>query len=109
MKKPVGFLLFLISCAIGLLSQQPPHLTDQQKLKIRNAQIDFFSAKTNMEQTREWQQFQMARAKVDEVVQEMVKESGVDQKQFRLQENLEFTSIAPPPAPPKPAETPVKK
>lgn len=108
MKKPVGFLLFLISCAIGLLSQQPPHLTDQQKLKIRSAQVDFFQAKTNLEQTPQYQQFQMAQAKVNQVVQEVLKESGVSQKDFRLGEDLEFLAIAPPSPKPEPSSPPKK-
>lgn len=99
--KPATTVLFLIAAAIGLLSQASlPKLTDAQKLEIRNAQVDFFQAKTAMEATREFQQFQGAQNKLNEIVLRVQKDAKVDQSKYRLEQSLEFSEIPQP----KPAE-----
>ena len=102
MKKSVVWCLFIIACAIGLLSQSvTPKLTEAQKLEIRTAQVEFFQAKTNLEATPVFKQFESAQAKLNQTVQKVLAESKVDQKEFQLGNDLEFTAV---PKPPKPAE-----
>lgn len=101
----VAFFGALVMCA-AFAQSSGPELTDAQKLKIRNAQVEFFTAKSNLEQTPQFQQMNTAQAKLNDVVQEVMKEAKLSQSDFQLQNDLTLKDIRPP----KPEEKPpVKK
>ena len=102
MKKPLGFALFIIACAIGLLSESKvPKLTDAQKLEIRTEQVAFLQAKDAMESTPQFKQFQDAQSKLNQSVQRIMAEAKVNQSEYTLGPDLEFTAVPKPPAPPE--------
>jgi len=106
MKKPVLWLLFLMACAIGLLSQSKdvkPKLTDQQKLEIRSAQVQLYQAKEVLEATPQFKAFRNAQNHLDETALRIQRESKVDPAKFTLGQDLEYVAV------PEPAKPPEKK
>jgi len=102
MQRKIQAGLFLVAAVIGLLAQEKtPKLTDSQKLEIRTAQVEFFQAKTTLESTQQYQAFQQAQVKLNEVVRRVQKDAGVDPAKFTLQPSLEFEAVPQKPEPPK--------
>ncbi len=102
--KPVFWLLFLIACAIGLLSQAKdlkPKLTDQQKLEIRSAQVQFYQAKEVLEQTPQFKAFQNAQNQLNETALRIQREAKVDPAKFTLGQDLEYITVPDPAKPEK--------
>jgi len=96
-------LAFICSGMSHVLSAPPekPHLTDAQKLEIRNAQIAFFQAQAELQASPVYQQFQKAQQHLNETAQKVTKEAGVDPAKFSLGPDLEFTPTSQKPEPPK--------
>ena len=104
MKKPVLWFLFLMACAIGLLSQSKdvkPKLTDQQKLEIRSAQVQLYQAKEVLESTPQFKAFQQAQGRLNETALRIQRESKVDPAKFTLGQDLEYVAVPEPAKPEK--------
>jgi hypothetical protein len=75
-----------------------PTLTEKQKLEIRNAQVEYFAAKSVLESSPAYQTLQNAQSKLNETVRRIQKDTGCEPPKYQLGGDLACTA-APPPAP----------
>jgi hypothetical protein len=95
--------VLLVICSLWARAEEVPQLTDSQKLSIRNAQVEYFTAKAQLEATPQYQQMNAAQAKLNDAVQKALKDAGIDQNKFQLQGDLSLIELRPSaPTPPKP-------
>ncbi len=96
MSKPVLWILFLIACAIGLLSQSKdlkPKLTDQQKLELRSAQVQLYQAKEVLESTPQFRAFMQTQSNMNEVSLRIQREIGCVPPKWQFTQELECVAV----------------
>ena len=104
------FLCLASGCGQKLRAQDQPKLSDSGKLKIRNAQVEFLTAQSAVQNSQEYKNLQTAQAALNATVADVMKDEKIDQAKYRLDEKLNLTSIAPPPPSAKaPEKAPEKK
>ncbi len=104
MSKPVLWILFLIACAIGLLSQSKdlkPKLTDQQKLELRTSQVKMFQAKSILESTPQFKVFAAAQDQMNELGLKVQREIGCLPPKWVFTQELECVAVQEEPAKPE--------
>lgn len=77
-----------------------PHLTDAQKLAIRDGQVKMMQLQKAYEQTPQWIAYQSSQQSLSETVTKVYKELGITGDKWQLDENLEFVSTQRPPIAP---------
>jgi hypothetical protein len=61
-----------------------PALSESQKLEIRNAQVEYFAAKSVLESSPAYQAVQNAQAKLNETVRRIQKDTGCEPPKYQL-------------------------
>ena len=80
--KMIAVVLVLTACAFA----QEPKLTDAQERDIRAAQVESMLAQQQLQASMFYQAQQEAQKKLNQVIEEIYKQAGVDKAKFQLQE-----------------------
>ena len=72
-----------------------PHLTDAQKLTVRNAQVELQRAYIAVSATKPFQDYQAALAGFNAAIEAAEKAENVDGKKWLLNDSLEFVPVEP--------------
>jgi len=104
MKKPVLWFLFLMACAIGLLSQAKdiqPKANDQQKLELRTKQVTLYKSKEVLEQTDQFRAFQYNQNDLNQSALRIQREIGCVPPKWQFTQDLECITVPEPAKPEK--------
>jgi hypothetical protein len=77
-----------------------PHLTEAQRLAIRDVQVKVLQSQRAVEQTPQWAAYQASQQALNEAVAKVYKELGITTDKWQLGESLEFAPVQQPQAPP---------
>lgn len=98
------FVLYILFCFMVLAqdvkkkedSPKKPALTADQKLEIRNAQVEAFQAKTMLESTPQYKAFVSAQDQMNQVALKVQRDSGCVPPDWQFTQNLECVAVPKP-------------